>query len=80
MSEPKSPAIPSWVWWVSAGLACCVVVGMVLFYVRHPDRSPFSDFAPHMRMGAPETNGHVPPPTTSVGVDSPFGEETGETG
>lgn len=47
--------------WVSAG---CLVVGIIaltlLWYAKHPDRSPFAEWTPPGPMGAPSSNGHLP--------------------
>ncbi len=38
-------AFPTWFWGVGAILAVGVVALLVLWYVEHPDRSPWEDFA-----------------------------------
>ena len=78
MSEQDAgPTIPKWFWYVGAGIAVSVVVLMVLWYVRHPDRSPFVDFAPR-HMGQPATNGTLPHVAAPVGADAPFGPQEGQ--
>lgn len=80
MSDDHATTIPSWVWWTTLGIGCAVVVAFVLFYVRHPDRSPFADFSPRVRLGPPQTNGAVPHPPSRVGADVDGGAEAGEEG
>jgi len=65
--EDVSEFIPSWFWWVGAGLCVGVVALVVLWYVKHPDRSIFEDFARREPLGVPESNGMVPHPATSAG-------------
>lgn len=82
MSDDKAGGgftIPSWFWWVGAGLAASVVVLMVLWYVKHPDRSVFQDFAPRRDLGAPQANGHFPAPASTAGSYSGPRPEAGET-
>ena len=71
--------LPKWFWYLGAGIAAGVVVLMVLWYVRHPDRSPFVDFAPRS-MGVPAANGAAPHVAAPVGADSPFGPQEGQAG
>ena len=77
MSDDAGIAIPKWFWWLGAGLAASVVVLMVLWYLRHPDRSPFVDFAPR-RMGVPAANGATPHVAAPVGADAHLGPQEGE--
>ena len=80
MSDERQQAvIPTWFWWLGAGLAAGVVVLMVLWYVRHPGRTPFVDFAPR-HMGTPATNGTNPHVAAQVGADAPLGPQEGEEG
>lgn len=54
--------------WISAGvLAAGIVVLLVAWYAKHPDRSPFDDFR---KMAVPATNGNLPHPAPTVGADA----------
>lgn len=61
--------IPSWFWWLGLALAAGCVGLAVLWYVKHPERSIFEDFARRGEVGVPETNGAVPHSPATVGAD-----------
>lgn len=80
MSEDATGfSLPKWFWFLGAGLALGVVTLFVLWYIRHPDRSPFEDFARRGPLGVPESNGAVPHPPTSVSTVADGGQEGSET-
>jgi hypothetical protein len=43
---------PTWFWAVGAVLVVGVTVALVAWYVQHPDRSPWTDFA--VRFNVPD--------------------------
>jgi len=64
--------------WISAGILAVVCAGLVVaYYVRHPERDLFADFARRAPVDAPSTNGHVPSAPAPVGADADGGETAG---
>ena len=74
----EGASIPSWFWWIGAGLCVAVLTLGVLWYVRHPGANPFAEFRPDpVASDGPQTNGHVPVPASAGGTgaveDAEFG-------
>jgi hypothetical protein len=64
--------------WISAAVLAVAIVGLaVAYYQKHPERNIFEDFARRSPIGIPQTNGHVPGPTTPSGADVVGGEAQG---
>ena len=64
--------------WISAGIIAALCVGLVVaYYVQHPDRSLFEDFARRGPVDIPSTNGRVPGSPAAVSSDADGGEATG---
>lgn len=59
--------------WITAGVAAAgVCILLIAWYVQHPDRSPFEDFA--RKVDIPASNGSVPHPAPAFGVDTVEGQ------
>jgi hypothetical protein len=49
----------SWLWWVPIGAGVGCLVLLYLWYRKHPDRSPFVDFAQRVDVISANGNGHT---------------------
>lgn len=69
--NPIAEIVASRWFWITAGLLAAAVVGLTItYYMRHPEKDLFSDFARgHGPLTGAETNGHVPDAASRVGVD-----------
>lgn len=60
---------PPWFWWLGIGLAIGSATLLVLWYLNHPERSPFRDFSNGL-IDTPASNGNTPYPAPGESVES----------